>query len=128
MRNEPWHETLKKLVNDTPPEGILAPWLLRTTQFPAEPNQFPMVPSGRVTLIGDSAHAMPPGQGLGGSNVLEDARLLSALLTSSQKPIDWPKLTEEYERQMFVRAKEMVQASNNTAESHNHIRSLPTLT
>ena len=125
MRNEPWHETLKKLVYDTPPEDILAPWLLRTTQFPAEPSQLPIVPSGRVTLLGDSAHAMSPGQGLGGSNVLEDARLLSTLLTSSQKPIDWPKLTEEYERQMFVRARKAVQESNSTTESHNRIRSLP---
>lgn len=125
MRNEPWHETLKRLVYDTPPEGILAPWLLRTTQFPAEPNQFPMVPSGRVTLVGDSAHAMPPGQGLGGSNVLEDARLLSDFITSSQKPIDWPKLTEEYEKQMVTRARKVVQESNSTAESHKRIRSLP---
>lgn len=124
IRNESWHETLKKLVYDTPPEGILAPWLLRTTQFPAEPNQFPMVPSGRVTLVGDSAHAMPPGQGLGGSNVLEDARLLSDLLGSSQKPINWPKLTGEYERQMFTRVRKVVQESNNTAEPHTRIRSL----
>ena len=57
--------------------------------------------------------------------MLEDARLLSTLLTSSQKPIDWPKLTEEYERQMFVRARKAVQESNSTTESHNRIRSLP---
>lgn len=127
MQNEPWHKTLRKLVFDTPAEGILTPWHLRTTQFPDEPNQFPMVPSGRVTLVGDSAHVMPPGQGLGGSNVLEDARLLSDLLASKQKPIDWKELTEEYEKQMFARAKKVVQESNSTAESHNRIRKLPPL-
>lgn len=125
MKNEAWHETLKKLVNDTPVEAILFPWFLRTTQFPAELNRFPMVPSGKVTLLGDAAHTMPPGQGLGGSNALEDARLLSALLTSSPKPIDWPKLTEEYEKQMFNRARKVVQESDNTTESHNRIRLIP---
>ena len=125
MNNDPWHDTLKKLVNETQAEGILAPWILRTTQFPAEPNQFPLVASGRVTLLGDSAHAMPPGQGLGGSNVLEDARLLSELLASSPRPIDWPKLTGEYERQMFARARKVVQESNYTADSHSRIRLIP---
>ncbi|MDF2550101.1 MAG: hypothetical protein K0S07_1168 [Chlamydiales bacterium] len=122
MSNEPWHENLKKLVCDTPAEAVMAPWLLLTTQF-SDSNQFPMVPSGRVTLVGDSAHAMPPDRGLGGNNVLEDARLLSALLTSSPKPIDWPRLTEEYERQMFARAKKAVQESDSAAEAFRNIRS-----
>lgn len=125
ISNEPWHETLKKLVYDTPKEGILTPWILRTTQFPDELSQLPIVPSGRVTLVGDSAHVMPPGQGLGGSNVLEDARLLSILLTSSKKPIDWVKLTGEYERQMFIRARKAVQESDSTADSHSRIRLIP---
>ena len=38
-----------------------------------------MAPTGKTTLLGDSAHAMFPDKGLGGSNVLEDARLLSAM-------------------------------------------------
>lgn len=122
MRDEPWHENLKKLVYDTPSEAIMAPWLLRTTQFP-DSSQFPMVPSGRVTLVGDSAHAMPPDRGLGGNNVLEDARLLSALLASAPKPIDWSKLTEEFERQMFTRARKAVQESDSAAEAFRNIRS-----
>jgi 2-polyprenyl-6-methoxyphenol hydroxylase-like FAD-dependent oxidoreductase len=124
MRNETWHENLKKLVYDTSAEAIMAPWRLRTTQFP-DSNQFPMVPTGRVTLVGDSAHAMLPDRGLGGSNVLEDARLLSTLLASSPKPVDWPKLTEEFERQMFTRARIAVQESENAAEYFRNIRSTP---
>ncbi|MFZ0565811.1 MAG: FAD-dependent monooxygenase [Chlamydiales bacterium] len=115
MENEPWHENLKKLVCDTPVESIMAPWLIRTTQFPGS-NQFPMVPTGRVTLLGDAAHAMPTEKGLGGNNVLEDARLLSALLVSSPKPIDWVGLIEKYEREMFARVKVAVQESENAAE------------
>ncbi len=121
MSTEPWHENLKKLVNETPAEAMMAPWLLRTTQFP-DSAQFPIVPSGRVTLVGDSAHAMPPDRGLGGNHVLEDARLLSTLLAASQKPIDWPKLTEAFERQMFVRAKQAVEESDNAAASFRAYR------
>lgn len=122
MENEPWHENLKKLVYDTPAKEIMAPWLVRTTQFP-DSNQFPMVPSGRATLLGDSAHAMPTEKGLGGNNVLEDARLLSSLLSASPHPIDWPKLIEQYEREMFARAKIAVQESENAAEYFRSLRS-----
>lgn len=122
MRNEPWHENLRKLVNDTPEEAIMAPWRLRTTQFP-DSEQLRMVPTGRVTLVGDSAHAMPPDRGLGGNNALEDARLLSTLLASSAKPIDWPRLTEEYEREMFTRARIAVQESENAVAYFRNLRS-----
>lgn len=122
MENESWHENLKKLIHDTPAEGIMAPWLTRTTQFP-DSNQFPMVPTGRVTLLGDAAHAMPAEKGLGGNNVLEDARLLSALLTAYQEPINWPRLIEKYEREMFARARVAVQESENAAEYFRNLRS-----
>jgi 2-polyprenyl-6-methoxyphenol hydroxylase-like FAD-dependent oxidoreductase len=122
MKNEPWHENLKKLVCDTPEEAIMAPWLIRTTQFP-DSDQFPMVPTGRVTLVGDSAHAMPTERGLGGNNVLEDARLLSTLLASKQEPIDWPILIEKYEREMIARARIAVQESESAAEYFRNLRS-----
>lgn len=122
MKDEPWHKNLKKLVNETPAEAIMAPWLIRTTQFP-NTDQFPMVPSGRVTLLGDSAHAMSNARGLGGNNVLEDARLLSTLLTSPTRPIDWPKLIEKYEREMFARARVAVQESENASEYFRSFRS-----
>lgn len=122
MDNEPWHESLKKLVWATPAEEIMAPWLTRTTKFP-NANQFPMAPTGRVTLLGDAAHAMPTEKGLGGNNVLEDARLLSALLTSTARPINWVKLIGEYEREMFARAKVAVQESEGAAEYFHNLRS-----
>lgn len=115
MRNGSWHENLKKLVEDTSAEEIMAPWLTRITQF-SDSNRYPMTHSGRVTLLGDSAHAMPPDRALGGNNVLEDARLFSTLLASSSKPIDWPKLIAQYEKEMFARAKIAVQESENAAE------------
>lgn len=122
MNNEPWHVNLKKLVNNTPLEAIMAPWLIQTTQFP-DSDQFPMIPTGRVTLVGDSAHAMSNARGLGGNNVLEDARLLSTLIASSSKPIDWPKLIEKYEREMFSRARIAVSESESAADYFRKLRS-----
>ena len=121
MANEPWHENLKKLVHDTPIQAILMPWLVRTTKFP-DSDQFPMAPTGRVTLLGDAAHAMPTEKGLGGNNVLEDARLLSTLLADSEEPIDWPRLIEQYEREMFTRARIAVQESESAAEYFRNLR------
>lgn len=120
MESEPWHENLKKVVFSTEAKDIMAPWLIRTTQFP-EADQFPISPTGKVTLIGDSAHAMPTERGLGGNNALEDARLLTSLLSSSLKPIDWPKLIGAFEKEMFARAKIAVQESENAAK---HFRTL----
>lgn len=121
MKKGPWHENLKKLIYDTPKEAIMPPWILRTTLFP-DSNQFPIVPTGRVSFVGDSIHAMPPDKGLGGNNVLEDARLLSSLLAESAKPIHWPQLIEKYEREMLARAKIAVQESENAIEHFNNLR------
>jgi 2-polyprenyl-6-methoxyphenol hydroxylase-like FAD-dependent oxidoreductase len=117
-----WHQNLKKLVNETPVEAIMAPWFIRTTRF-SDLNQFPIVPTGRVTLLGDSAHAMPADKGLGGNHVLEDARILSSLLADSPKPINWPTLIESFEREMFARTKIAVQESEHAAEYFRNLRS-----
>ncbi len=121
MEQEPWHENLKKLVYSTPPEAILAPWLLRTTWFP-EREQYPMVPTGKVTLLGDAAHAMSNERALGGNNVLEDARVLSALLSNASKPTHWRHVIEQYEREMFARTKIAVHESENAAEYFRTLR------
>lgn len=117
-----WHENLKKLVYDTPKEAILPPWLVRTTLFPS-PDQFPMVPTGRVTLLGDAAHAMPSEKGLGGNHALEDARSLSTILSGVERVISWPQSIEAYEREMFTRAKIAVQESEEAADYFRNLRS-----
>jgi salicylate hydroxylase len=122
VEGESWHQNLKKLVRETPVSAIFTPWRIRTTRF-SDSDHFPMVPTGRVTLLGDAAHAMPNDRALGGNNVLEDARLLATLLTASTQPSDWPKLIEQYEREMFARAKIAVQDSENAADYFRHLRS-----
>ncbi|KAL4262743.1 FAD/NAD(P)-binding domain superfamily protein [Pleurotus pulmonarius] len=48
----------------------------------------PLSVSGRIALLGDSAHAMTPHQGVGGGQAIEDAHLLGRLLAH-------PKATKE---------------------------------
>ena len=82
-------------------------------RFPQEPSHFPIVPSGRITLLGDAAHVMPPSYGLGGSHVLEDARLLTELLTSALYSLNWEDITATYESKMIARVKKVVHESSN---------------
>jgi len=117
----PWHENLKKLINDTSVEAIFAPWFIRTTQF-SDFDQFPMVPTGRVTLLGDAAHAMPTEKGLGGNHALEDARVLSTLLANAEEPMNWLKLIGTFEREMFDRTKIAVRESESAAEYFRDLR------
>lgn len=111
-----WHPNLRKLINQTKPNELMEPWFLRTTHF-SKAEQFPMMASGRITLLGDAVHSMPPDRGLGGNNVLEDARLLTEILDSS-KVIVWSKAIAEYESQMFMRAKKAVNESTKAAKMH----------
>ena len=112
-----WHPNLRKLVLQTKSSELMEPWFLRTTQFPRN-NQFPMMPSGRITLLGDAAHSMPPDRGLGGNNVLEDARLLTSILGRPEKVIAWSQAIAKYETQMFARAKRAVEESTKAAKMH----------
>ena len=117
MNRKGWHPNLRKLIHQTRPSELMEPWLLRTTQF-SKNDQLPMVLSGRITLLGDAAHSMPPDRGLGGNNVLEDARLLTSILGNPKEDIVWPRAIAEYERQMFARAKKAVEESTKAAKMH----------
>lgn len=57
---------------------------------------------GRVTLVGDSAHALRPASGLGGSLAFEDAVILSQMLESSD---DYVQSLREFEQKRLPRCK-----------------------
>src|SRR5439155_4363892 len=59
MAHPAWHPHLRRLVTDTAPGDIVEPLVLTTTRIPKR-IAAPLWPSGRVTLLGDAAHAMPP--------------------------------------------------------------------
>ena len=70
---------------------------------------------GRVTLIGDAAHALRPASGLGGSLAFEDVVLLSRCLKS--KTADQiPVALREFESLRFTRCKTIVDDQTRLAE------------
>ena len=119
MNNESWHPNLQKLIQQTPSNALVAPWIVRTTRF--GPASHLMVSSGRITLLGDAAHAMPPDRRLGGNHVLEDARVLTQLLLAAKSTLDYKKIIGQYEQVMFERAKQAVKKSEFSARIH-HLR------
>ncbi|KAF8512472.1 hypothetical protein JB92DRAFT_271001 [Gautieria morchelliformis] len=68
---------------------------------------------GRVTLLGDAAHATMPFLGAGGGQVLEDAYVLSRLLGSSLATCDMlPAVLLAYERVRAPRANQVIYRSH----------------
>ncbi|MGW2070518.1 FAD-dependent monooxygenase [Streptomyces sp. NPDC001953] len=66
-----WHEPIPALLAAVRPEQILR----HDVHHLAEP--LPAFHSGRVALLGDAAHAMPPQLGQGGNQAVEDAIVLA---------------------------------------------------
>jgi 2-polyprenyl-6-methoxyphenol hydroxylase-like FAD-dependent oxidoreductase len=66
---------------------------------------------GRVTLVGDAAHAMRPASGLGGSMAFEDAVVLCRLLLKESAPFlldtrdSAEALVHQFETSRFQRVK-----------------------
>jgi 2-polyprenyl-6-methoxyphenol hydroxylase-like FAD-dependent oxidoreductase len=58
----------------------------------------PAWPPSRVTVLGDAIHAMSPARGSGANTALQDAALLSRLLTTDGS--DVVAAIGDYERQM----------------------------
>lgn len=68
---------------------------------------------GRVTLLGDAAHATVPHHGQGANQSIEDAIVLSDLLSGST---DWDRARTEYEERRRFRTRKVVDASVTVGE------------
>ncbi|MBB5406019.1 FAD-dependent monooxygenase [Paraburkholderia youngii] len=70
---------------------------------------------GRVTLIGDAAHALVPHHGQGANQSIEDAVVFAAQLAKAG-PGRWREAQEAYERLRRGRARKVQDASVSTAD------------
>src|SRR6516225_4264517 len=70
---------------------------------------------GRVTLIGDAAHALVPHHGQGANQSIEDAVVLAAQLAKAG-PGNWREAQEAYERLRRGRTRKVQYASISTAD------------
>jgi salicylate hydroxylase len=75
---EGWHELVRGIIAATP-ESQIYKWALHTRE------PLPSWIAGRVTLLGDAAHAMLPFMGQGAATAIEDGMVLARCLSK------WPR-------------------------------------
>lgn len=97
-----WHAPIPELIEAIPPEALLHHdlYLLGTP--------LPSFVKGRVALLGDAAHAMPPFLGQGGCQAIEDAVVLAAALSTTD---DVGSALKSYDEQRRPRSQGVVRAS-----------------
>ncbi|MFC3997368.1 FAD-dependent monooxygenase [Nocardiopsis sediminis] len=100
-----WHPLVTQLIGATPPGDIYVDPISRL----AEP--LPAFASGRIALLGDAAHAMPPDLGQGASQAFEDAAALSRHLAGAQ-PADAARRLLGYDAERRPRTERMMRAAS----------------
>ncbi|WP_328453204.1 FAD-dependent oxidoreductase [Amycolatopsis sp. NBC_00438] len=104
-----WHPELVRIVRHAD-----VPATFRTPIRTSPP--VPQWPAGRITVLGDAIHVMPPSGGVGANTALRDAALLAEGLASGDPltAIAW------YEKEMREYATAVVRRSNQAAGLRGH--------
>lgn len=100
-----WHPLVTALIEATPPADIYVDPITRL----AEP--LPSFVSGRIALLGDAAHAMPPDLGQGASQAFEDAAALTRHLIDAE-PADVAQRLLHYDAERRPSANRMMRAAS----------------
>jgi 2-polyprenyl-6-methoxyphenol hydroxylase-like FAD-dependent oxidoreductase len=100
-----WHPVVTELIEATPPADIYVDPITRL----AEP--LPSFAAGRVALLGDAAHAMPPDLGQGASQAFEDAAALTRHLMGA-KPADVTQRFLRYDAERRPSANRILRAAS----------------
>jgi 2-polyprenyl-6-methoxyphenol hydroxylase-like FAD-dependent oxidoreductase len=92
-----WHPDLRRLVAESDPGSV------QQFEFAAAA-RVRSWPAGRVTLLGDAIHCMPPVGGMGGNTALQDAsRLCHALAAADRGEQPLGVAIEAYQDEMLAR-------------------------
>jgi salicylate hydroxylase len=102
--DEPFRERIRR-----------CPVMLRSAVFIREPIEHWSF--GRITLLGDAAHAMEPFQAQGAAQAVEDAHVLAACLGDGAGEGDPAGALRRYERIRLARAAELQGSARAAAES-----------
>ena len=98
---ENWHDPIPALLEATPPEAVLHHDLYHLA------TPLPTYTRGRIALLGDAAHAMPPFLGQGGCQAIEDAVVLAHAVSTQ----DVNSALESYDRQRRPRSQQVARES-----------------
>ena len=74
--------------------------------------------NGKVALLGDSCHAMVPFAGQGAAQCIEDAAVLSELLSQTSSAEDIPRLTKKYEELRRPRVESVREYARRNGEGY----------
>ncbi|WP_086850217.1 FAD-dependent monooxygenase, partial [Amycolatopsis kentuckyensis] len=98
---ENWHDPIPALLAATPPEAVLH----HDLYYLGTPLK--KFTRGRIALLGDAAHAMPPFLGQGGCQAIEDAVVLAHAVSTQ----DTDTALESYDQQRRPRSQQVVRES-----------------
>ncbi|WP_431914044.1 FAD-dependent monooxygenase [Nonomuraea jabiensis] len=100
-----WHPLVTALIEATPPEDVYVDPIARLA------GPLPSFAAGRIALLGDAAHAMPPDLGQGASQAFEDAAALTRHLTGAE-PADVAERLLRYDAERRPSANRIMRAAS----------------